>query len=155
ENPALASAFFLGAPLPVGDQVYALAEFSGEIRLLCLDARTGNLEWKQPLATIESYSITNDPSRRLAGASPSLADGILVCPTSAGAVVAVDLTTRTLRWGYQFTRSDMTGNRGAGFRQPFQQVQSVTSVSKWLDSTATIAEGSVVLTPPESQQLHC
>src|SRR6185503_13024 len=72
DNPALAGAFFLGAPLPVGDQVYALAEFSGEIRLLCLDARTGNLEWKQPLATIENFSITNDPSRRLAGASPSL-----------------------------------------------------------------------------------
>ena len=53
DNPALAGAFFLGAPLPVGDQVYALAEFSGEIRLVCLDSRTGGLEWKQPLAKIE------------------------------------------------------------------------------------------------------
>jgi outer membrane protein assembly factor BamB len=157
EIPALAGAFFLGAPLPVGDQLYALAEFNGEIRLVCLDSRTGNLEWKQPLATIENYSITSDPSRRLAGASPSLADGILVCPTSAGAVVAVDLTTRTLRWGYQFTRSDLSqyGGRGAGFRQPFQSVQTVTAMAKWLDSTATIADGCVVLTPPESQQLHC
>jgi outer membrane protein assembly factor BamB/tetratricopeptide (TPR) repeat protein len=157
EIPALAGAFFLGAPLPVGDQIYALAEFNGEIRLVCLDSRTGNLEWKQPLATIENFSITNDPSRRLAGASPSLADGILICPTSAGAVVAVDLTTRTLRWGYQFTRNDLSqyGGRGAGFRQPFQSVQTVTAMAKWLDSTATIADGSVVLTPPESQQLHC
>ena len=25
----------------------------------------------------------------------------------------------------------------------------------WLDATATIAEGCVILTPPESKQLHC
>ena len=104
DNPALAGAFFLGAPLPVGDQLYALAEFTGEIRLVCLDARTGGLEWKQPLANLEeSANHATTLTRRLAGASPSLADGILVCPTSAGAVVAVDLATRTLRWGYQYS----------------------------------------------------
>src|SRR4030095_7006729 len=40
DNPALANAFFLGAPLPAAGQVFALAEFNGEIRLLCLDPRT-------------------------------------------------------------------------------------------------------------------
>ena len=156
DNPALAGAFFLGAPLPVGDQLYAMAEFNGEIRLVCLDARTGNLEWKQPLATIESPLIPEDPNRRLAAASPSLGDGILVCPTSAGAVAAVDLTTRTLRWGYQYKRTDINGNqRGAGFRQQFMPSTSNVPVAKWLDATTTIADGCVVLTPPESNQLHC
>jgi outer membrane protein assembly factor BamB len=157
DNPALAGAFFLGAPLPVGDQLFAIAEFAGEIRLVCLDSRTGNLEWKQPLATLENLHITSDPSRRLAAASPSLADGILICPTSAGAVVAMDLTTRTLRWGYQYNRSDGVQQiqRGAGFRQPFQPALTSIPSSKWLDSTATIADGCVVLTPPESSQLHC
>ena len=72
-------------------------------------------------------------------------------------MVAVDLTTRTLRWGYQFNRTDVSqyGNRGAGFRQPFQSIQTVNNVSRWLDSTTTIADGCVVLTPPESSQLHC
>ena len=42
------------------------------------------------------------PTRRAAGASPSFSDGILVCPTSAGAVVAVDISTRSLLWGYQY-----------------------------------------------------
>lgn len=156
DNPALSGAFFLGAPLPVGDQLYALAEFNGEIRLVCLDARTGNLEWKQPLATIEEPQIPNDPNRRLAAASPSLGDGILVCPTSAGAVAAVDLTTRTLRWGYQYKRTDVNGSqRVAGFRQPFMPPTSNVPVAKWLDATVTIADGCVVLTPPESNQLHC
>ena len=108
DNPALAGAFFLGPPLPVGDQLYVLAEFGGEIRLLCLDARTGGLDWKQQLAVLqeEQYNIVWDRSRRLAAASPSLAEGILICPTSAGDAVAVDLSTRTLRWGYQYARND-------------------------------------------------
>ena len=43
--------------------------------------------------------------RRLAGLSPSYANGILVCPTGANSVVAVDLATRALLWGYRFKRS--------------------------------------------------
>jgi outer membrane protein assembly factor BamB len=156
DNPALAGAFFLGPPLPVGDQLYALAEFSGEIRLLCIDSRTGALDWKQQLAVLEASQITWDKSRRLAGASPSLADGILVCPTSAGAVVAIDLATRTLRWGYQYRRNDFTPQfaGGRGFRNVMTPPVPVPGGS-WLDATATLADGCVVLTPPESQQLHC
>jgi len=79
----------------------------------------GGLEWKQPLANLEEQHIASDTPRRLAGASPSLADGILICPTSAGAVVAVDLATRTLRWGYQYRRTDITMQRmRGGFQQP-------------------------------------
>src|SRR4029079_3674020 len=141
----------------VGDQLYALAEFAGEIRLVCLDARTGGLDWKQHLAvfTEEPYHITWDRSRRLAGASPSLAEGILVCPTSAGAVVAVDLATRTLRWGYQYRRTDVTQfPAGRGFRGQMVTTSNNTN-GNWLDATATIADGCVILPPPESQQLHC
>jgi outer membrane protein assembly factor BamB/tetratricopeptide (TPR) repeat protein len=157
DNPALAGAFFLGAPLPVGDQVYALAEFSGEIRLICLDARTGGVEWKQPLANLEEQQITYDRSRRLAGASPSLADGILICPTSAGAVVAVDIATRTLRWGYQYRRNDWIPQPSRGGFRGGMAIQNtpVNPGATWLDATATIADGSVILTPPESQHLHC
>jgi outer membrane protein assembly factor BamB len=155
DNPALAGAFFLGPPLPLGDQLFALAEFSGEVRLVCLNPASGALEWKQQLAVLEDgQHIVADTTRRLAGASPSYADGVLVCPTSAGAVVAVDLATRTLRWGYQYPRSDLvrTGGRG-GFRN-IPQLQTSTQ-GQWLDATATIADGVVILTPPESQELHC
>jgi outer membrane protein assembly factor BamB len=156
--PALAGAFFLGPPLPAGDQLFALAEFGGEIRLLCLDAKTGGLEWKQQLAVLqeEQYHIQNDRNRRLAGASPSLGEGIIVCPTSAGAVVAVDLATRTLRWGYQYVRNDTSPypQGGMRWRGPGPQVTNNPN-GGWLDATTTIADRSVVLTPPESQQLHC
>jgi outer membrane protein assembly factor BamB len=154
DNPALTNAFFLGAPLPLGSQLYALAEQTGEIRLLCLNAKDGALEWKQQLAVLEEFQyILTDRGRRLAGASPSYADGVLVCPTSAGAVVAVDLVTRSLRWGYQFQRWDAPRSAQAAMVSGVSNRNAAQG--HWLDGTATIADGSVVLTPVESQELHC
>ncbi|MCU0879125.1 MAG: PQQ-binding-like beta-propeller repeat protein [Pirellulaceae bacterium] len=156
DNPNLDGAFFLGPPLPVGDLLYVLAEINTELRLLCLSAKTGQIEWKQNLAVVEDgQQIMVDAVRRMAGASPSMADGVLVCPTSAGAVVAIDLATRSLRWGYQYPRWDVTRRQiGAiGIRTTFSM--NSQAQGKWLDATATIAEGAVILTPVESQELHC
>ena len=154
DNPALSGAFFLGPPLPIGDQLYALAEQSGDIRLLCLNSKDGSLDWKQQLAVVEeALPIVYDRVRRLAGASPSYADGVLVCPTSAGAVVAVDLVTRSLRWGYQYQRWDISRSPSMAIASSVQNRNAPQG--HWLDGTATIADGSVVLTPLESQELHC
>ena len=46
----LAGYFFLGPPLPLSDQLYVLAEFKGEIRLVVLDAGSGKQLWTQQLA---------------------------------------------------------------------------------------------------------
>ena len=155
DEPNLAGAFFLGAPLPLEGQLYVLAEFNGEIRLCCLSAKNGALEWKQQVALMEDrQQITNDSLRRLAGASPSFADGVLVCPTSGGAVVAIDRATRSLLWGYQFNRWDVPQNVPGAFGfQPYRNTNVPSS--HWLDSSVTIANGCVLLTPVESQELHC
>ncbi|MBT5598650.1 MAG: PQQ-binding-like beta-propeller repeat protein, partial [Planctomycetaceae bacterium] len=102
DEPALAGAFFLGPPLPLYNELYAIAELDGEIRLCVLDAASGSLIWQQQLAHVDSSVISLDKKRRLAGATPSFADGVLVCPTSAGAIVAVDISARTLLWGYTY-----------------------------------------------------
>ena len=108
-----ADTFFLGPPLPLMDQLYVLAESrkEGAIALMALDGdpkRRGEVLWSQPLAVLDA-EYGQDPSRRLSGASPSYADGILVCPTAVGAVVAVDLATRSLLWGYNYGRNDLSG----------------------------------------------
>ena len=82
DEPKLAGAFFLGPPLVDGPRLYVLAEIKGEIVLCQLHAATGRLAWSQMIAH-PVQSITADQRRRLAGATPSLADGVLVCPTSA------------------------------------------------------------------------
>ena len=120
------------------------------------NAATGALEWKQQLAVLEdSQQIVYDRVRRLAGASPSLADGVLICPTSAGAVVAVDLATRSLRWGYQYGRWDLMRRNSGSIGVAHLHAVTERDQGYWLDATATIADGCVILTPVESQELHC
>jgi outer membrane protein assembly factor BamB/tetratricopeptide (TPR) repeat protein len=153
----LAGAFFLGPPLPLADKVYALSELKGEIRLVALDAATGKVEWTQQLAVLET-TLGTEQVRRSAGLAPSYSDGVLVCPTAAGAVVALDLTTRSLLWGYQYSRNDANGPEAVRLgmiRNPSLAANSVGSGQRWTDASVTIAAGHVLLTPPESNQLHC
>ena len=112
---SMPGAFFLGPPLPLMGSVYCLAEVNSEIRLLALDAKSGKTQWTQQLAVVE-IDVLQDPQRRLAGVSPSYSDGILVCPTASGAIIAVDLTTRSLLWGYRYSGSLPNANGMMGRR---------------------------------------
>jgi len=163
DDPKLAGAFFLGAPLPLHGKLYALAEFNGEIRLVVLDAKTGRLEWQQQLAHVDMYTIERDSGRRLAAATPSFEGGVLLCPTCAGALVAVDISTRSLLWGYQyFKRTKQPTHRGFGFIR-FQPRPNRPIGSRWADATVTVTDGRVLLTvralltgsPSDADELHC
>ncbi len=150
-----AETFFLGAPLPLMGKAYVLAEKSGEIRLLALDAATGDLQWAQQLAVIED-EFGQERIRRTVGVSPSYADGILVCPTATGAVVAVDLATRSLLWGYQYQRQeDLLGSRAQILRMRSGRLQPQNPYEHWSDASVTLADGRALLTPPGSDELHC
>ncbi len=153
DEPKLAGAFFLGSPLPLFGQLYVLAEIKGEIRLVVVDAQTGRQEWSQQIAQVDSQGILDNPQRRLVAASPSFADGIVLCPTSAGAIVAVDMATRSLLWGYQYAPIASL-SRNFGMIQPYPG-QASKPGDRWSDGTVTVADGAVVLTPPESNKLFC
>ena len=149
----LGGTFFLGPPLPLMGDLYVLAELNGEIRLLALDSGSGDLLWDQQL-TVVNRDVLNDPVRRLAGASPSYADGILVCPTSDKSVVALELTTRSLLWGYIHSTSDSQPRRQGMFMAP-GQFPSADTGGRWIDSSVVLAEGRVLVTPVRSDELHC
>jgi outer membrane protein assembly factor BamB len=158
-EPELAGAYFLGPPLPLQGELFALAEIKGGISLVAIDAATGKLEWMQQLAMVE-LNVLQDPTRRMSGASPSFADGVLVCPTSAGAVVAVDLATRSLLWGYQYPRTAeqerLANQRAAiGWNGNGASALPVNPGSRWSDSSVILADGRVYVTAVESDQLHC
>jgi hypothetical protein len=110
DRPTNASSWFLGAPLPVSDQLFVLVEEMGEVRLDVLNANTGSVLWSQPLVELEeNVRVDNyeNHTRRVSGLSPALAEGVLVCPTGAGTIVAVDLATRTLLWA---KKNSVAGN---------------------------------------------
>lgn len=170
-RPTQATAWTLGAPLPVNDRLFVLVEDLGEVRLDVLDAETGSTVWTQPLAELdEEARVDNQDNqpRRVAGLSPALAEGVLVCPTGAGAVVAVDLATRTLLWAYNYrigASGDMVVMQN-GVRVPqvgriingrvvIGNRQTGGADGRWLDGCPVLSGGNVFLTPGESDQLHC
>jgi outer membrane protein assembly factor BamB len=147
---AFAGAFFLGAPLPIDDAIYVMAEMAGDIVLLCLDAATGSERWRQQLLAIETGGIDNDAVRRVAGASASYKDGLLICSTGAGAVVAVDIHDRSLVWGTTIERNDVLNQNALGRREGFIPDHLL---KRWWDPTPMIEGRSVYLTPIEADRL--
>jgi len=147
----LAGAFFLGSPLPMADRLYQLAEMSGEIHLVAIEAPSGRVLWSQRIAVVDQ-NILQSPLRRLVALSPSYRDGIVVCPTADGAIVGVKLARRSLLWGYRYARSAAARNA----QMPFA-VFSVPTIgqSQWTDASLVLAGDRVLATPPDSEEIHC
>ena len=152
-----AGSFFLGAPLPLGGQLYVLAESKGEIRLLALEPRTGKLQWSQLLSVIDQdRDVLQEPVRRLAGASPAYAEGVLVCPTSNHAVVALELSTRSLLWGFAYSDENPAepGQLPGGFAGP-RPPSDPDPAQRWAQSGVVLGSGKAVLAAADSNQIHC
>ncbi|WP_425398452.1 PQQ-binding-like beta-propeller repeat protein [Aeoliella sp.] len=153
-NEELSGCFFLGAPIAVGDTLCVLAEFANSIHLLQLDSETGRLLWKQPLANLER-SVVFDIGRRLAGATPSYAGGLVLCPTGAGSVVAVDPVKRSLEWAFRFeVDEDLATRTTSGWQQQFGAYQP-TLATRWQRNRVIANGDSLLVTAPECNQLYC
>ncbi len=152
-NLPLAGTFFLGPPLPLMDQLFVLGESRDEIRLIALDGKTGTPLWAQQLADVDR-NILNDPLRRLAGVAPSYADGILVCPTGNKSIVALEAATRSLLWGYTYNADNDPSQQQAMFFA-MQGMPAVSTNLRFTDSSAVIADGYVLATPVDSNEIHC
>ncbi|MGD9127221.1 MAG: PQQ-binding-like beta-propeller repeat protein, partial [Planctomycetia bacterium] len=95
--------FFLGPPLPLDGVLYSLAESRGEIQLVVLSASTGEVEWVQRIAISEQVAWPYS-AQYYHAQMPAVLDGVMVCPTGTGAVVAIEPTTRSLLWAYCYER---------------------------------------------------
>ena len=146
----LSDAFFLGPPLPVDGRLYVIAELAGDISLFCLDPSDGSELWRQQLVAVESGGIETDAVRRIAGAVPTYQEGVLVCPTGAGAIVAVDISDRMIRWGIAYdrvvglSRTMISRARGTDTSQLMQ---------RWYSGAAIVSGTTVLVTPIEADRL--
>lgn len=158
----LAGGYFLGPPLPLGGQLFGIAEFERRVVLYALGAADGNLQWSLTLQEFE-LDVSRDPDRARAGLSPSFADGLLICPTGSGVVVAVDVSTRQLIWSarYRPLTPEATSSRARamlmariaarrGIPSPPPRIEA-----RWLDSLAMISGNRVILTPLDADKLLC
>jgi outer membrane protein assembly factor BamB len=145
----LSAAFFLGPPLPLDGRLYVMIELAGDINLSCLDPQTGDELWRQQLVAVESGSVDLDPIRRVSGATPTYHQGLLICPTGAGAVVTMDLSDRMLRWGLTFDRNTEMVRSVTG-RGGFEATQLM---QRWYSGAAVATEDTLLVTPIESDRL--
>jgi tetratricopeptide (TPR) repeat protein len=163
--------FFLGPPLPLGDKLYVLAEVSSEIRLICLqpyqvkgaDGQPQDkvaLVWSKNLCGTDQ-PITDDPIRRTRACHLAYGDGILVCPTNCGALLGVDLLTRSLIWAYSYQELDSGTVQPGGpgiVRPPIRPGMPpgpLDHVIPWATSAPVVREGKVVFTAPDGRAIHC
>ena len=153
----LADSFFLGVPLPIGGKLYVLNERKSEIRLLCLDPlKKGAVLWSQTLANTRNGGLAQDITRRVEAANLAYSDGILVCPTNAGAVLGVDLLSRTLVWAHSY-RQGQAPAENEMFRRGVPwgvQMRQPTS-PEWHACVPIIKDGKVVFTAPDGDSVQC
>jgi outer membrane protein assembly factor BamB len=166
-HPDLADSYFLGPPLPLGGRLFVLTERNSELRLVCLDAGKGEPTWTQTLATTR-VKLANDVTRRVQAVHLAYAEGILVCPTNAGAILGVDLLSRSLVWAFPYREKSKApethlGPRFAPNRRfnamgglPGQDTADLQRLnSGWKMTSPVIAEGKVVFTAPDGGSIHC
>jgi outer membrane protein assembly factor BamB len=157
-----AATWYLGAPLAVGNDLYVLAEEKGEVRLELIDAGSGAVTWAQPLAEIEVDQAVTSPGsslRRMAGLSPALADGVLVCPLGVGTVIGIDVASRTLLWAHQYrtvdTPPDGVGMGGLRRLRPAGMTAEESLPGRPRDNFPVIADGRVLLAPYDAEEMVC
>src|SRR5262245_13274548 len=158
-------AVFLGTPLPINGRLYVLIEQGGVIRLLCLDpknlvqvpgqTRKPTLLWSQKLGK-PNAPLPQDSVRRYQGCTLAASDGILICPTNCGVVVAVDIMSRSLLWAHAYRKLD--NNRPKLAYDPNTGrpiIPEQLTANRWRSSGPIISGNRVILTAYDSKQLDC
>lgn len=178
----LADCFFLGPPLPLAGKLYVPIEKDGDLRLVCLDPNklekltrdpqhpqeVPSLVWSQVLGQ-PNGRLPQDSFRRFQAIHLAYADGILVVPTNAGAVLGIDLFSHSLVWAANY-KSNKTarsapmmgeefGGRVRGGFQPQGMgggaLAYETSRERWHAGCPIVVGSKVVFTAFDSDTVEC
>jgi outer membrane protein assembly factor BamB len=167
DNP-LSDSFFLGPPLPLRGFIYVLIQKQKELRLVCLDPKAnGKVFSTLPLAQLAT-PLMEDTMRRAQALHLAYADGMLVIPTNAGAILGVNLRENSLAWAYPYREKEdqppvVPG--GVGFRRGLppgwvwgpdgRPIPNAPIPHQWKVSAPVIQDGKVVFTAPDARSVHC
>lgn len=151
-DQTLSDVFFLGPPTALEGALYAVGQQDADIRLYAIDPARGTRQWSRLLA-VASRDLSAEPARREFGCPIAIADGIAVCPTAAGAIVAVDLSTRRPLWAYRYEHE---GGSPAGprVRGRLNRTPRYLWWQNWRETGIAVANEVIVFGSPESDILH-
>lgn len=166
--------YFLGPPLCLGGRLYVLNEKQQDLRLVCLDPNrlTSDSEqekrdavvWVQTLCTAKEKML-QDYVRRTSAAHIAFGEGILVCPTSAGVLLGVDVLSHSLVWAHPY-RDPATATTPQSEQEMMMQMRrggmmrpglpgSAPQQSDWRTAAPIIADGRVIFTAPDGNEIRC
>ena len=153
--PAHWPALFLGRPLAIDNTLYR----DGRNSQCAVSARARPSDrasrWQQQLVGLEQ-GIALDPARRESARRHPIPAASSSARPAASAVIAIDVVKREFAWVYRYPREAQSTPRCRPTVATTQlQTQLVRANDQWLDSSAIIADGRVLLTPPESAEIHC
>lgn len=150
----LAGYFFHGAPVADGNELFVVGENERLIELICLEAETGKIRWKQAVAQ-STAKIERDIARRWYGGQVAVGNGTIICQTTTGIVAAVERRSHALLWSAdaaQLRKSNINQMRG----RKSEDVAPAEPLNKrWFPTPPIIAGNRVVVTAPRSGFLYC
>jgi tetratricopeptide (TPR) repeat protein len=158
--------YFLGPPLCLGGKLYFLNEKSQEIRLVCFDPskipdrptdedKKGAILWVQPLGTAKE-KILQEYGRRIHAAHIAHGEGILVCPTSAGTLLGVDVAGREVLWAHTYVAPQPPPPPPPAPPRRFPPgMPGPVRMDRWKTSAPAVVDGKVVAAPVDSDRLLC
>ncbi len=146
----LAGTFFFGAPVVDGSDLFVVAEKDGQIRLHALEAATGKPRWSQLIAHSQA-KISMDVGRQWLSAPVAVGDGVIVCPTTVGWIVAIDRSTHGILWAYRY--QDLNSQSEAEPQD--EALQPAELNERWAAAPPVIVGDRVIFTPPEESRIIC
>ncbi|MCA9040884.1 MAG: PQQ-like beta-propeller repeat protein, partial [Planctomycetaceae bacterium] len=149
QNNPLSGHFILGPPLVDGEVLYLLSEHEQQINLIALNAESGHVLWKQGIGWVE-FMIDQDIYRSHRAATPVLAHNLLLCPCQTGMLVAIDRSSGSLRWVYDYRElNEIQQHRHWSRRRNSQRGHL------GFDDHPVVQGNKVLYLPHQSESLHC
>lgn len=149
---------FLSVPTFVDQLMYSVARRDDELVLLAMDQTTGHLRWSVNLGVLAPHLADNFSRHRIA-CPVTVNDGLLLCPTAAGSLVAVSPITRSIEWAFRYplVQHDIPV-RLSNATPPVVMLPDVWW-NEWREVACQPAQTSgqskvLVLTSPDTDQLH-
>ncbi|HUE14476.1 MAG TPA: PQQ-binding-like beta-propeller repeat protein, partial [Planctomycetaceae bacterium] len=143
---------FLGPPLACGGTLYVMGRTNEGANLLALDPADGTVRWGRSLAGFSGFETDVAPSFGPA-CIPAQRDGLLLCPTSEGIVIAVDLATRTCRWAFRAQPTEEPSRLPPRWGRRFPAVEA-RWLNAWRESVVRLDEGRCFFVSPRSAAIH-
>jgi len=147
----LAGSYFYGTPAVDGDDLFLVAGKGDDVRMWCVNRRTGVPQWSQLIAYSDT-KIDLDIARRWVTSQVAVGDGVVICPTTVGWLVAIDRMRQSVLWAHRYTARSANSSE----REPGAQFLPQRELNaQWSPSAPVIAGRYVVFTPQDEPILFC